>query len=227
MPPARAETDVSTRRARVRGELLGDSGDPLCGKPGSAEREVAYEQSREGVRCLAASLRQNPGEKRLEYSGAKRATKPRGIPSLAHGGIVPSQMRERTHQCRRGPACQRDGIPTAHQAAAQRRDDRQRMPQRMPQLGHPVRRAHPHAHREAPERECVEIDAAPKCRVGRVEDLEPAVQPEAVDDVGALASADRIRGLEDDDVESVSGEQSRAAEPCEAGADHDHVMHSR
>ena len=102
----------------------------------------------------------------------------------------------------------------------------------MAQLDRAILPAHPHADRERPHAQRVDIDPAPHGRVGRVEHLESAVEQEAVHLVGALAAADDLLRLEQHDVLAGLRQAQRAAQAGQARPDHHrvvrlHALHDR
>ena len=86
----------------------------------------------------------------------------------------------------------------------------------------PVRIAAPGTNGQRSQR--VEVDGGAQRRVDGVEDLEAAVEPEPVDDVGRDAAAGPVGGVEHRDVEPAPREHGGGAQAGEPGADDHHVV---
>ena len=64
-----------------------------------------------------------------------------------------------------------------------------------------------------------QVEGATCLRIARVEQLEPAVEQQPVDPVGAHPSARLLVGLEQDDLESGTAQHPRGDQPGQAGTD--------
>jgi hypothetical protein len=80
-----------------------------------------------------------------------------------------------------------------------------------------------HAGRERPEVQRLEVEPAPSGRVAGEQDLEAAVEPVAVHDIGADPAADGVRGLEHHHLAAGRPQRQRTGQPGEPGADDDDV----
>ena len=98
------------------------------------------------------------------------------------------------------------------------------MPQRMREDVRPPTVHDTHPDGERAQAEVGGVERAGERVVAGVHDLEPPVEQEPVDAVGALPTADLVGRVEDDDVASGAREQRRAAEPGEARADDDDIV---
>ena len=90
--------------------------------------------------------------------------------------------------------------------------------------GHAVVEPHGQGHGEPPQRQRARVDPPPHRRIRRVEHVEAPIETEPVDDVGALAAADRVLRFEDDDVASRFGEARRASQSRQPRTDHHDVV---
>jgi hypothetical protein len=84
--------------------------------------------------------------------------------------------------------------------------------------------AHPSTRSETPEVEGIEIEPPCELRIGGEQDLEPAIEPEPVDDVGAHPAADSIARLDDGDVDPGGLEGTGTGESGEPCSHDDDVM---
>ena len=81
--------------------------------------------------------------------------------------------------------------------------------------------------RERPEIECREVEPASCLRIGIEEHLEPAIDPEAIDEVGRDASAYPIARLEDQARDAMRLQGPRRREAGEARSDDDDLWSLR
>ena len=93
----------------------------------------------------------------------------------------------------------------------------------MRQLGEEALAADEHPGTEGPQPKGVEVHPSADRRVRRVEHLEPSVKEETIYRVGALAAADDLRRLHDDDQAARLGKPPSAAEAREPPTHHDHL----
>jgi len=76
------------------------------------------------------------------------------------------------------------------------------------------------ATREGPQVEVVEAQQPVRLGVGRVEQLEASIEPESVLHVSAHPTANTVRPLQDNDLETGRAQVSRGGKAGEPGADH-------
>ena len=76
---------------------------------------------------------------------------------------------------------------------------------------------------EGPEVERLEIQDGSRRRISSVEDLESPIQPEAVHGVGTDPPTYRVGALQHEHLSACGVELAGRGQPCEAGADHDHI----
>jgi hypothetical protein len=82
--------------------------------------------------------------------------------------------------------------------------------------------AHHRTRLEGPQVQRGEVQLVSSLGVGGQQDLEAAVESEAVDHVGAHPPADAVTGLEHRHVDASPVQRDGAREAGQAGADHDH-----
>ncbi|GGB91249.1 hypothetical protein GCM10011314_33870 [Knoellia flava] len=93
----------------------------------------------------------------------------------------------------------------------------------MRQLGEAALAADEHSGTEGPQLKGIEVHPPANRRVRRVEHLEPSVKEETIYRVGALAAADCLRRLDDDDRAARLRKPPSAAEAREPSTHHDHL----
>jgi hypothetical protein len=84
--------------------------------------------------------------------------------------------------------------------------------------------AHPDRRRQLPHSEAIDLYRRPDSGIGRVQDMEPAVEREAVHAISALAPADAIGGFEHDHLATAGRQFGGAPQARQPSSDHDHVV---
>ena len=225
---ALAEPHPVTER---RGQLLGQRLHPPGREGGHAAHEHPGEQQRVAVGRAAVVLQQHAGEEAV-HDPAQQAVDARGVQRRTTVDVGarargPRPARDRgagaaagrpSARARRPPGA---AVPTARSVRGTSAGLAQRVPQHAQALLGPRR----DAGAEGLQGEGVDVDPAAYGRVGGVEQLEAAVDEEAVDPLGADPPAHRVGGLEHDHVPAGLDQRLRAPQPGEPGS-HDHHVGS-
>ena len=230
--PSTPTTGVCSRTVsggKVTGQLIGQR----LHAPGRYGRGGPYEgpdhQRHVMRRGLLVILAEHAGQERFEHLVAQRAVARRARTACCPYGTS-------------GPASSLDGRAVPQRAAQARNlafSSGEPGPASVRTVSRGTRRGsvstacRPASAIRAPASKCCscsrsrsstpEPSQPPPARIGRVHQLEPAVEPEAVELVGANPAADLARGLQDQHAATGSGQFERGRQPGQPGTDDDDV----
>ena len=211
-----AEPDVEAGR-----ELLGDRLHPARGDRRRAAHERAQQQVGEAPRRRHRVVEEHAGEERLEHLAGHVAERRVRRPDLLVGlGLATPGIAGRdAHGVRREPRL----VETRPGSVPHRRPQRRRGAPRVGDEVPAAARGEQHAGGERAQLQRGQVEDALRLGVGRVEQLEPAVDRDAVDPLAAHATADAVARLEDDDLAPGRDEVAGRGQPGEPGPDHEDV----
>ena len=197
---------------------------PASGRPGAPRMNMRTRRRAKDSDVAPRSSASTPARNGSSTSRAQRAAEPDAVPSVVKRTIRSGDDGAGSDQHRRDPANERGRVSRGEQPTAERSRQGEWVAHRMPQLDASRIPPHPDPDRERPHPQVINVHPALHGGIGGVEHVEPAVELEPVEHVGALAPTDPVLRLEHDDVESGLRETHRAPQAGQACADDDDVV---
>ncbi len=214
-------------RPQGRGQLRRERLHARGGQAGIAGDEGGGQQPGEGGRGGTGVVEEDPGEEALEHA-TQRARQPGGVQGRGEGGV--GSRGDRVEVTASGPVQQRSQpaqqpreVAQVAADAAQGPSEQSRRAQRVSESQQTLLGQGCHACLEGAESQCVGVDPAAYGGIGRVEQLEAAVDLEPVDAIGADAATHVVSGLDDQHLASGADQLGRAAQSGQAGTHDDDV----
>ena len=214
----RPETQRTGRQTGC--ELLSDGTDAGCWDGGRARGEHPEDELELPAGGGQGRVELDPAEERAEEGGDHALGEAGGTQPLEGGGLgTPPEVREGTGHAPlpqdRDPRLVRERAD----GCAQRCEHRRGRAQRVGHVREPPVHAHQSAGLEAAQVERRVVQRRRRLGVGLQQDLEAAVELEAVDDVGAYPPADPVGRFVHRDLDPGVGEQAGGPQAGQPGTD--------